>query len=236
MTKSVDESVPLPEGASRGSTGLFKRIRGALFEHNDAPGERSLKESSAAPSEKTESEFESVALRGLRENLIRETGPALAEFTLQLAAAEPIVPDAATRLCIALAVLDKKDISVAQLRSDLEAAGVCLERQERSFLDKADARRREQASAVAELESACAALRAETEREIEELRRAIAEKSEALAHALADCDRRLSAARAEEQDLERKERAFRAARERLAQEYRTLAAEIQLVTKEKDHG
>jgi hypothetical protein len=236
MAKSIDESVPSLEGVSGGPTGLFKRIRGALFEDSGAPGERFLKESSAASSETSESEFESVALGGLREILIRETGPALAEFTLQLTAAEPIVPDAATRLRIALSVLDKKGIGLAQLRSDFESVGLCLERQERSFREKADARRREQASAVAELESACAVLRADTEREVEELRRAIAEKSETLAHALADCDRRLSAARADERDLEHKEQAFRAARERLAQEYRSLAAEIQLVAKEKDHG
>jgi hypothetical protein len=81
MAKSIDESVPSLEGVSGGPTGLFKRIRGALFEDSGAPGERFLKESSAASSETSESEFESVALGGLREILIRETGPALAEFT-----------------------------------------------------------------------------------------------------------------------------------------------------------
>lgn len=237
MAKSDSESLPSLETGSGSSVGFLRRIRGALFEA-DAPKPTAVPTSgpAALPRREPHDSLEAAAFEGLSEIVSRETGPALAEFTLQLAAVEHIVPDPATRFRIALSVLEKKGIERARLRAEFEALELCLERQERSFFEKLDARRREQVAATAELESTCAALRENTEREIEALRAAIAAKSEALRCALVDHERKLADARSLAQELTEKEHAFRAARKRMDTQYRTLAAEIQLVMKENADG
>ncbi len=215
------EDARLP--SSEHSTGLMQRVKRALFEAE-------LKSDRAArvePATRAPSELEAAIASTLREAVSRGTGPALAEFNLQIEAVRGIVPDPETQIKIALSVLAKKSISRRELEQDLAAVSTLLAQQLNSFTEKLAARRREHALSVEQVESHCRDVRAQAEAEISALEAALVAQREALARASAERESRLGELSAAERAFEEKELAFRGAQGRLLAEYERLTRDLE---------
>lgn len=219
---SAERRVQAAHAPNSESSGSFiHRVRRVLFE----PEPTSAR--AEPPTVTANSELEESIASTLRDALSRDTGPALAEFNLQIDAVRSIVSDPATQIKIALSVLSKKSISRRDLEQDLAAVTALLAQQLSAFSDKLAARRREHALDVEQAESKCRDARAAAEAEISALEAALSSQRKALARASAERESRLAELSAAEVDLEQKERAFRSAQASVLAEYERLARDLE---------
>jgi hypothetical protein len=235
MVRHDDEVVPgdvRAESRSQAdvaSTRLFSRVRDALFESVRATPSTV----GATPAAPEDAALVASARATLSELVSHDIGAALAEFNLQLGALLELVPDPATRYRIALAVLAKKRISEQALRQDLQSVTTQLDERLRSFSDKVEARRREQAALAARIEEEFAAEKTRSEHEIARLEAALTAERAAREKALAERDRRVGELSSTDQELTRRERAFRSAQASLLAEQQDLERELRKLFQEK---